>query len=306
MKKTIAFLLAVILCLSLGGAAFAAGGVIKEEGPEEAAGGESVELTAENWEEYFILAPEYEGKVTGYEIADIQGSVTFKPVPKVDDAVEVPITLENWANFFEVTEERQEQKDAFGGVESASIRYSINVRDAYADHVVPGMDSTVAFQVTASHVFIVPADDYSDRFPSDSTAAYDPDRLEEEPWSNQFDQLYGFEQYGPDGDLEQQEYEENITVTRVAGSLFLAGVDEEELEEAIHPPKQYDELGVGSSGESVQALQQALIDQGFLDGAADGEYGDGTAAGVQAFQESAGLEATGTADSETQRALFGD
>ncbi len=68
----------------------------------------------------------------------------------------------------------------------------------------------------------------------------------------------------------------------------------------------YDTLQVGSQGEEVQRLQQALIDQGFLEGAADGSYGNGTAGAVSSYQESAGLEVTGVADEETQRNLYGD
>ena len=67
----------------------------------------------------------------------------------------------------------------------------------------------------------------------------------------------------------------------------------------------YEMLEVGSKGDAVRQLQQALIDQGFLEGGADGVYGNGTASGVSKFQESAGLEATGVADEETQRQLFG-
>lgn len=69
---------------------------------------------------------------------------------------------------------------------------------------------------------------------------------------------------------------------------------------------EYSTLQVGSNGVEVQQMQQALIEQGFLSGAADGAYGNGTAAGVSAFQESVGLEVTGIADEETQKALFGE
>lgn len=72
------------------------------------------------------------------------------------------------------------------------------------------------------------------------------------------------------------------------------------------PAREYATLDVGAKGDGAKALQQALIDQGFLDGGADGIYGKGTAAAVSAFQASVGLEATGTADAETQRKLFGD
>ncbi len=134
------------LCLSLAGTGFAA----KEAAEEEAPDGETVELTADNWSEYFIIDPQYEGKVLDLEIKDVQGSITFKPVPKLDDAEEIAITADNWSQYFEITEERNEQEDAFGNVGSVSIQYHIDVREAYADYVVP-TDSTVAFAVTADH-----------------------------------------------------------------------------------------------------------------------------------------------------------
>lgn len=68
----------------------------------------------------------------------------------------------------------------------------------------------------------------------------------------------------------------------------------------------YETLQVGSEGEAVQKVQQELIAQGFLDGEADGIYGNGTAGGVTSFQESIGIAATGIADEETQGKLFGD
>ena len=71
-------------------------------------------------------------------------------------------------------------------------------------------------------------------------------------------------------------------------------------------PAFYETLEVGSRGDAVQALQAALNRPGFLDGAADGIYGNGTAGAVSSFQESVGLEPTGVADNETQRKLYGD
>lgn len=76
--------------------------------------------------------------------------------------------------------------------------------------------------------------------------------------------------------------------------------------EVTLPAKEYATLDVGNSGSEVQTLQQALIDKGFLDGSADGVYGNGTAGAVKAFQETAGLEATGVADARTRRALYGE
>lgn len=60
----------------------------------------------------------------------------------------------------------------------------------------------------------------------------------------------------------------------------------------------------GSDKELVKKLQQALIDQGFLDDKADGIYGGKTEAAIKAAQESFGMEVTGVADSAFQHALF--
>ena len=68
----------------------------------------------------------------------------------------------------------------------------------------------------------------------------------------------------------------------------------------------YPVLKTGSKGEAAKKLQQALIDQGFLNSKADGAYGKVTAAAVAEFQKSVGLEATGVADAATQSALYGE
>lgn len=223
MKKTIAFLLALVLCLSLAGMGLTAG----EEAAEETPAGETVEITAENWEEYFVLAPEYEGKVTGYEIKEIQGSITFKPVPKLDDAEEIIITTDNWSQYFEITEDRQVQEDAFGNVDYVEIEYHINVREAYADYVVP-TDSTVAFAVTADGAIEDVAGGYTDYYSVEDTAVYNPAELETNPYANMFGgELHKVEKYNAEGELEVFDHPENITVTRAEGSLFLAGMDPE-------------------------------------------------------------------------------
>lgn len=64
-------------------------------------------------------------------------------------------------------------------------------------------------------------------------------------------------------------------------------------------------LRQGSKGEEVAALQEKLIEMGYLDDVADGAYGPKTAAAVRAFQEANGMEATGVADAATQEALMG-
>ena len=59
-------------------------------------------------------------------------------------------------------------------------------------------------------------------------------------------------------------------------------------------------LAVGSSGDVVATLQEALIAAGFAPkGGADGSFGPATQAALQAFQQSAGLPVTGVADEIT-------
>jgi len=65
-------------------------------------------------------------------------------------------------------------------------------------------------------------------------------------------------------------------------------------------------LEIGSRGEDVRALQQQLVRLGKLAGgtaAADGIYGRMTQSAVAAFQRSAGLTPTGTADPATRASL---
>ena len=63
------------------------------------------------------------------------------------------------------------------------------------------------------------------------------------------------------------------------------------------------ELAKGSKGDEVVALQEALANQGYLNGKADGDFGKMTEAAVLAFQKANGLPETGIADEATQSAL---
>ena len=68
----------------------------------------------------------------------------------------------------------------------------------------------------------------------------------------------------------------------------------------------YKVLKVGSRGSEVTALQQALINKGFLgQGEADGIYGSKTMAAVKAFQTANSLTANGIADATMQAKLYG-
>ena len=66
----------------------------------------------------------------------------------------------------------------------------------------------------------------------------------------------------------------------------------------------YQLLQSGSDGNQVIALQEALIELGFLKGSADGIYGSATASAVMAFQKKNSLPVTGYADVNLQALLF--
>ena len=75
-------------------------------------------------------------------------------------------------------------------------------------------------------------------------------------------------------------------------------------EDVVIGPTTYQPLQNGSDGEQVQALQEALIELGFLSGKADGVYGSGTANAVIAFQRKNGYPLTGVADANLQALIF--
>ncbi len=68
--------------------------------------------------------------------------------------------------------------------------------------------------------------------------------------------------------------------------------------------KTYVTLRKGDEGPDVVTLQQALAELGYLNGAADGNYGTGTQTAVKKFQEDNNLDADGIAGKMTQEALY--
>lgn len=105
-----------------------------------------------------------------------------------------------------------------------------------------------------------------------------------------------------------------IEVFQQLNGLPETGVSRSELidalfsEGAVALPKG---LPVGSKGEEVAALQQKLIQFGFLAGKADGAYGKQTAKAVSAFQrhlagQGVSVKADGTASSLTLYYLYGE
>jgi len=66
----------------------------------------------------------------------------------------------------------------------------------------------------------------------------------------------------------------------------------------------YQVLQAGSDGNHVMALQEALIELGFLRGTADGVYGNATAQAVMALQRMNDYPITGVADANLQAFIF--
>ncbi|MBR4537839.1 MAG: peptidoglycan-binding protein [Clostridia bacterium] len=61
----------------------------------------------------------------------------------------------------------------------------------------------------------------------------------------------------------------------------------------------------GSSGDSVEKLQQALKIKGYYKDAVDGKFGNATESAVKAYQKAMGISQTGKADYATIMKLFG-
>ncbi len=66
----------------------------------------------------------------------------------------------------------------------------------------------------------------------------------------------------------------------------------------------YQLLQSGADGTQVTALQEALIELGYLSGKADGIYGSGTANAVMKLQKANGYPVTGYADANLQALIF--
>ncbi|MBR2798886.1 MAG: peptidoglycan-binding protein, partial [Clostridia bacterium] len=69
---------------------------------------------------------------------------------------------------------------------------------------------------------------------------------------------------------------------------------------------QFPALKKGAKGEAVIRIQIALIEKGYLSGKADGDYGQMTEDAVKQMQIKYGMEATGVADEEFQKKLYGN
>lgn len=66
----------------------------------------------------------------------------------------------------------------------------------------------------------------------------------------------------------------------------------------------FEPINRGAVGDNVKAIQQALVDTGYLSASVDGQFGGKSQTAVSAFQTGMGLEGTGTADELTQMLIL--
>lgn len=70
------------------------------------------------------------------------------------------------------------------------------------------------------------------------------------------------------------------------------------------PVVNYETLDIAARGDAVKNLQAKLIELGYLEGTADGRFGEMTQKAIKAAQEDFGMEKTGVATNEFQQKLY--
>ncbi len=95
-------------------------------------------------------------------------------------------------------------------------------------------------------------------------------------------------------------------LTGVINAQVITVVSETPEPVATPEPVVYRSLQKGDENNDVYTLQTRLLELGYLKEGVDGAFGSKTATAVKLFQETAGLEATGIADNDTQTRLFAD
>lgn len=107
--------------------------------------------------------------------------------------------------------------------------------------------------------------------------------------------------YYPDYYSYDHSYEQSYDECDCYSDNGSSGGDYHEI--AFHPVTDQNLLQLGSAGDIVALLQQALLDLGFDPGPVDGLYGHQTAEAVAQYQASAGLLVDGVAGGQTLDSL---
>ena len=113
--------------------------------------------------------------------------------------------------------------------------------------------------------------------------------------------LFRFQLLGYDENDDYLIYNENVyySVPRQDLEVMALMIDPELIAGLSHVTD-YEDLKKGSKGEKVAQLQEALIQAGYLEGTADGNWGGGTEQAIRAFQLDNGLIENGVADAKLQ------
>ena len=130
-------------------------------------------------------------------------------------------------------------------------------------------------------------------------AVFAPEDLEADGWTGSEVPTFNFGEEAPDGE------EEARSITRLAASWTVEG--EQTSADVLKPQEEYGTLSRGSRGEAVRALQQRLIDLGYLNDDADGIFGPNTQYAVRLLQTDLadrGFAVNGVASPQLQEVLF--
>lgn len=103
-----------------------------------------------------------------------------------------------------------------------------------------------------------------------------------------------------------------VMLFQQASGMNPSGIADEETLKAIYSDSAVvkpgevagNTLEIGSKGDEVKAIQDALKAKGYLTGASDGNFGSATASALKGFQRANGLPVTGIADDATRAALL--
>ena len=119
----------------------------------------------------------------------------------------------------------------------------------------------------------------------------------------------GFLNGKADGDFGKMT-ETALSDFQAANGLEATGVADQKTLEILYSleaeRKENIVLAKGDSGADVQAVQERMIQLGYLFGKADGKFNDALETAVMMFQKRNGLELTGKVDKVVQTALYAD
>ena len=130
-----------------------------------------------------------------------------------------------------------------------------------------------------------------------------PFHLENNEWK-MYDPIYVYCYSVPDGYGPEPEGAitgESFIFTTL--QIAVAGYPCDETNKGYHPESTADQLLYGDTGPRVAALQEALINVGFLEDSADGSYGPNTIRAVMNFQFSQNIPVDGIAGPNTHALL---